>query len=963
MKKLLVSLMALVLCLTCFAACTPEQPQDPGTEVTYDAAAAAAYVFNLYKDKGPVTAADFDVTAKVQVAGVSYDVEWTVTEGVTIDKKDDNTYTVNVNEESPEELAYTLTATVKAADGTSATKAFNFTVPKYNVTSFEDYMAAKEGDNVVVKGIVVAINSKAAGNSRNHLFLADANVTGGYYCYQMDKDPVADLGIEIGMTVEVTGPVTPYSGMQEIKGGSARIVDTTKKDVTVLDITEQFTAGDSLANYVGLPVTIKGVEIKGQELGGTSDYLKFELAGKTSYIRTYVTDFPTTLDIVVSEDGKVSSPDKTTIDEAHAAKFGYKANVTGILVLYNNAPYLIPMSVDCFEYLEKIEKTPEQKIEEELGILNIPTFISKDTTLELPLAGTNYTDVTYSWVVDKEGYTIDAEGKIALTVSSTPVELKFTVTATCGEATATKDITVKVALAKMTIAEALELEDGAEVILVGVVTEINTAWSEQYGNISVTIADPTGTMYLFRLATNVEVGDIITVTGKVGSYNGAKQIAQGATAEKVTVSSAADATAAEDGTEVVLKGTVTEINTAWSEQYGNITVTITDAEGGTFYLYRLKANVAVGDELIVFGKVGSYNGAKQLAAGGTAIITKSASSGEGGEGGEGGEETGPVKVTAAEAATLEDGTDVILVGVVTEINTAWSEQYKNITVTITDATGTFYLYRLAANVELGDVITVTGKIGSYNGAKQLAAGATAEVATVSTAAGATAAEDGTDVVLQGTVTEINTAWSEQYKNITVTITDAEGGTFYLYRLAANVALGDEITVFGKVGSYNGAKQLAAGGTAIITKAATPEGGEGGEGGETDAADETLTMTATGGTLAADSLTIAWATENCDFVVAKHNSTTDIRVTDADHFRAYKDAKVTITAKNSKTIAKLVITLTESKYAEPMQATAEAAGYTVTVDGTTVTVTVNGATAEWVNTAQIRIKSIAVYFAD
>ena len=634
MKKLLVSLMALVLCLTCFAACTPEQPQEPGTEVTYDAAAAAAYVFNLYKDKGPVTAADFDVTAKVQVAGVSYDVEWTVTEGVTIDKKDDNTYTVNVNEESPEELAYTLTATVKAADGTSATKAFNFTVPKYNVTSFEDYMAAEKGDNVVVKGIVVAINSKAAGNSRNHLFLADANATGGYYCYQMDKDPVADLGIEIGMTVEVTGPVEPYSGMQEIKGGSARIVDTTKKDVTVLDITEQFTAGDSLANYVGLPVTIKGVEIKGQELGGTSDYLKFELAGKTSYIRTYVTDFPTTLDIVVSEDGKVSSPDKTTIDEAHAAKYGYTANVTGILVLYNSAPYLIPMSVDCFEYLEKIEKTPEQKIEEELGILNIPTFISKDTTLELPLAGTNYTDVTYSWVVDKEGYTIDAEGKIALTVSSTPVELKFTVVATCEGKTATKDITVKVALPEMSIEEANKLEDGATVVVVGVVTGIadKDVWSDKYNNMSVTITDDTGSLYLFRIPTKVELGNVIKVTGKMATYNGNRQIAQGATVEVLKVSTSAEATAAEDGTAVILAGKVTNIaeKDAWSTKYNNMSVTITDA-AGTYYLFRISTQVELGDEIVVIGKVGSYNGAKQIAQGSTTIITKKAATEEGGE--------------------------------------------------------------------------------------------------------------------------------------------------------------------------------------------------------------------------------------------------------------------------------------------------------------------------------------------
>ncbi|MBQ1229992.1 MAG: hypothetical protein IIX80_03050, partial [Clostridia bacterium] len=194
MKKLLVTLLSLILCLMAFAACTPEQPETPNNEVKYDAAAAAAYVFNLYKDNGPITAADFDVTAKVQHNGVSYDVEWTATEGVTVEKKNDTTYTVNVDEESPAEVAYTLTATVKAADGTSATKTFNFTVPKYNLTSFEDYMAAAENDNVVVKGIVVAINSKAAGNKYNHLFLADLQGKGGYYCYSITQDPVADLG-------------------------------------------------------------------------------------------------------------------------------------------------------------------------------------------------------------------------------------------------------------------------------------------------------------------------------------------------------------------------------------------------------------------------------------------------------------------------------------------------------------------------------------------------------------------------------------------------------------------------------------------------------------------------------------------------------------------------------------------------------------------------------------------------
>ena len=623
MKKLLVVLLTLALCVTSLASCDFlgnlfGGPQE--TPVEYNAEAAADYVYNLYKNKS-VTAADFEVTAIATVAGVKHTVEWSVnTDKVTIEKKNDTTYIVNVDEESPEELQYVLTATVKGGDQT-ATKTFNLTVPKYALTSFEDYMAAKEGDNVVVKGIVVAINSKEAGNKYNHLFLADVNGKGGYYCYSMATDPIADEGIELGMTVEVSGPVAPYSGMQEIKGGTVRIVDKNKKTVEVLDITEKVANGESLANYVGLPVTIKGVEITGQELDKeTSQYLNFKVGDKTAYVRTYVTDFPTTLPV----------DKKADIDAAHAQHFGWLANATGILVLYNSNPYLIPMGTDCFEYLNKIEKSPEQMVQEAIDNLTIPTFISENTTLELPAVSSIIPEVSFTWSVDKEGYTI-TDNKIALTVSETPVELKFTVVATCEGKTATKDITVKVALPEMSIEEANKLEDGATVVVVGVVTGIadKDVWSDKYNNMSVTITDDTGSLYLFRIPTKVELGDVIKVTGKMATYNNNRQIAQGATVEVLKVSTSAEATAAEDGTAVVLKGTVSNIaeKDAWSDKYGNMSVTITDA-AGTYYLFRISTKVELGDEIVVIGKVGSYKGAKQIAQGSTTIITKKAATEE-----------------------------------------------------------------------------------------------------------------------------------------------------------------------------------------------------------------------------------------------------------------------------------------------------------------------------------------------
>ena len=495
------------------------------------------------------------------------------------------------------------------------------------------------------------------------------------------------------------------------------------------------------------------------------------------------------------------------------------------------------------------------------------------------------------------------------------------------------------------IGDALELEDGTGVIIFGVVSEIKTAWSDQYKNISVNITDGKDTYYLYRLATNVEVGDAIVVTGKVGSYNGAKQIAAGATAEIIAEKTLAEAVALEDGAYVLVKGTVSEIKTAWSDQYGNISVNITDGTN-TLYLYRLATNVKVDDVVTVVGKVGSYNGAKQIAQGAFAIV-------EGGE--EGGEETPdePTTVTIAEALAAEDGTKVVFKGVVSEIKTAYSEQYKNISVNVTDGVDTIYCYRLSANVAVGDVVVITGESSSYNGAKQIAAGATAEITKPIALDAAMKLDDGADVVIMGKVSEIKTAYSEQYKNISVNITDGTN-TVYCYRLAANVKVGDVIVVTGKVGSYNDAKQIAAGATAVIIGKAPAE-----EGGEENSA---FVLAANKGTLAEDKLSISWTTDNFTVLAEKDDSTTAIRVDDGDHFRLYQNSKMTITAAEGNKIAKVIITCTGGKNLAADSIVTE--GVTFAIDGAVATLTAAaGVDAIVIDAvAQTRIASIEVIFA-
>ena len=468
MKKILMLLLAaaLVCSLALFVACdngeqqgtddttaaeetteTPESSEEvtteePGAQEPTDLENAAEYVRQLYKDT-TVTAADYTLVSSVKVGGVSYAVTWAVnTDKITLTVAEDGTVKVDVPDESFEDIAYVLTATVADTAGNTVTKEFNRTVPKFAVTTWEQYMAAKEGDNLIVQGIVVGINSKAAGNTRNHLFLLDESGCGGYYSYQMDVDPVADLGIELGMIVRVAGPAAPYSGMMEIKGGIPSIVSTEIKSFEAIDITDKFLPETNFNEFVGMPVVIKGVTIGGQVLDNpTSQYLYFELNGVQSYVRTYVTDFPTTL----------KAEDKATIDAAHGAKLGYTADVTGILITYSGTPYLIPTSVDCIYNYALPERSDAEKVTLEKDNLALEnTTFTANGEATLPVAGTTYPEVTITWASNSEFVVVNGD-KITVTIPNETTNVKLTATLALGDATETVEFELVLVASNFTI--------------------------------------------------------------------------------------------------------------------------------------------------------------------------------------------------------------------------------------------------------------------------------------------------------------------------------------------------------------------------------------------------------------------------------------------------------------------------------------------------------------------------------
>ena len=685
MKKISLIILALLLCVAVFVSCGDKKGNE-GLE------AASTYLHNLYKDSAEITAVDYEVVGKILIDGVTYTVTWTVdTDKVTVEDLGNGFVKINVDEESAEDVSYKLTATITDADGNTATRTYNHKVPVFAVTSWESYMAAKEGDTVVVKGIVVGINSKAAGNSRNHLFLIDESGVGGYYSYQMDADPVADLGIELGMTVTVTGPVTPYNGMQEIKGGTAAIVSEEIKTVTPIDITDKFVPTTDFNQFVALPVVIKGVTIGGQDLAtASSQYLYFSLNGVDAYVRTYVTDFPTTL----------KAEDKATIDADHAAHFGYKADVEGILITYSGKPYIIPTSVTPFTNYVEVQKTPAEKVDAELDAIKLDTSMSADAVIELLLTGKYYSDVTLTWTTDDTtGAATIKDGKLTIVVPDKEITVKVTVTATCGDATKTKELSIKLSKSLTaikdlnTLGAAQESYTTDKYIAGGIITEIA---NDVYGNLY--IKDENGdVLYVYgtfidgkkygEAESKPAVGDYIVVVGVVGQYKGTPQMKNAdityftasSTAKDANDAGAAQADNVYTDKLYLVTGVVTEIA---NDKYGNLY--IKDADGNSLYVYGLYDQVgtrydgmakkpAVGDTITVLGAAGQYKGTAQLKNATLVALTPVAS--EGGE-----TTTAPSETTGAPSGTETPVANGLVLSVDT-IGVA-SQTYAEGTVTI-----------------------------------------------------------------------------------------------------------------------------------------------------------------------------------------------------------------------------------------------------------------------------------------
>jgi len=241
MKKLIAGILLVAMLATSLAGCgsngsAPETtapptqaPTDAAPAVDNTLADAVAYVKTIYKGVTESTPADFERIASVPVGDVKYDVVWSVNVSEDLVKVVPGTdkVIIDVNEESTEEVAYVLTATLTGTDGKQESLNWNHVLP----ASLGSDMGAivdmaytlEDGQKLdaeaTLTGIITSVDTAWSADYQN--ITVTIAIAGRedkpIMCYRL-KGEGADA-ITVGDTITVTGYLKNYKGTIEFDAG------------------------------------------------------------------------------------------------------------------------------------------------------------------------------------------------------------------------------------------------------------------------------------------------------------------------------------------------------------------------------------------------------------------------------------------------------------------------------------------------------------------------------------------------------------------------------------------------------------------------------------------------------------------------------------------------------------------------------------------------------------------------
>ncbi len=391
----------------------------------------------------------------------------------------------------------------------------------------------------------------------------------------------------------------------------------------------------------------------------------------------------------------------------------------------------------------------------------------------------------------------------------------------------------------------------APATLTGVVTEIDTPYSDQYKNVTVIMTvegREDKPIMCYRLkgdgAEDIMPGDIITVTGYIKNYKGTIEFDQGCTLDKL-VKGENSFVMPTDPREIVLAayalewnqalpkavtltGQIIEVQTPFTSFYNNITVVmrVNEAPNLPIVAFRLKGNEAykiwLGDTITVTGTLKNYKGTIEFDAGCTLDSWK---------------ETGvndPFFCKAEDAAVYANANlanrqnlygEYLITGRVMKDGAS-----PVIAVDIDGTTLEIECYKLNMNgksVNAGDYISVRGYFSkSSKGALQICGYlACLDRTTLKEAMEeASGLANGEHLFYNSTITgtiKIDEAYSEKYGNITFTVTAEDGTSIKVYRIegygADQLVDGDVVTVTGPLTAYKGTPQFDSNATFLCNR--------------------------------------------------------------------------------------------------------------------------------------------------
>jgi hypothetical protein len=217
------------MCISLFVGCG-EEPA--AVETVSGLAAAKEYLYTMYKDANPVNVADYQVVGVVVIGDESFNVDWTAdSDTVKFVREANKMVTVDINERNPEEVNYTLTATLSDAEGNTETVSFKRNVPAAVIIeegmSYEEIVEAAyklpEGvameEAMTLYGKVVKIDTEWNPDYKNITVTIQVGEMSDklIMCYRLKGEGAENLAV--GDKITVTGIMKNYKGTIEFDAG------------------------------------------------------------------------------------------------------------------------------------------------------------------------------------------------------------------------------------------------------------------------------------------------------------------------------------------------------------------------------------------------------------------------------------------------------------------------------------------------------------------------------------------------------------------------------------------------------------------------------------------------------------------------------------------------------------------------------------------------------------------------